>query len=260
MRNNTLPPSSLWIYGLVAAIAIGSIAVMFNSGVVKKYPTLIHADVIGSVYTVTIDDYMDNIDPASSTRHINLTAFWQDKEYVYVALEMDNGVKHAEEIGKIVQDAVHGHNSQSDKNYTGWHLFMHSVLDPYNKHLHLLILDDMQDADVVIRFTNLEDDHGLDAYGRTMQTLDSKKTNSLSFGHISVFEADKHYEEGLIQSIVEHELGHALGLKHSSSLESIMYPRVVIRDDRPITAIGECEYRAIKTLYVDSKIGQIPCD
>jgi hypothetical protein len=77
--------------------------------------------------------------------------------------------------------------------------------------------------------------------------MDSEKNSSLSFVHITVFEADELYEQGLMRSVVEHEPVHALGPQHSS-FRGIMYPSRTINDDKPLTAIGKCEYDAIRTL------------
>jgi hypothetical protein len=88
--------------------------------------------------------------------------------------------------------------------------------------------------------------------------MDSEKNSSLSFVHITVFEADELHEQGLMRSVVEYEPGHALGPQHSS-FRGIMYPSRTINDDKPLTAIGKCEYDAIRTLYAESKTCRVLC-
>jgi hypothetical protein len=63
-------------------------------------------------------------------------------------------------------------------NFTGWHVLLHSALDPYKKHVHIMLVDQLEDADVVNRLTNLKDDQGLGAYGRAILTMDGKKSNA----------------------------------------------------------------------------------
>lgn len=270
--------NGLSFWGLTGACSL-LIGVLFTVGYVndvlagKGRITVIQDE---SFPMLTLEDNNNgntaNSPPAATTMssgYIGTIALWKHKQNITISVQIEDGVKHSQEIKAIVLNAINGNRtdaassttSSNDINYTAWNSLLHAVLKSQGRDIIIhAALTDRENPDIVITITNREDDKGRNAYGRTVMTLDSHDHNNLSFVNIIVFKADEQYERHLLAPVITHELGHALGLQHSNSEKSIMYPRVVIVDNRPYSTIEECEYNAINALYVHLTVGSVSCD
>jgi len=59
-----------------------------------------------------------------------------------------------------------------------------------------------------------------------------------------------------LETIVRHELGHALGLAHSTATEDLMYP--IIKTNFPY--ISECDVSAMEKLYDGANTSEVICE
>lgn len=197
----------------------------------------------------------------SPSGYINTTAYWHRNGPLYAFIKIEDGVKHASAIKKFVQSVVNGNSSASNKmNYTGWNVLTNSVLSSHNKQISLLLTDQEKNANIIITFTNKADDAGHNAYGRTIMRLDRNDRTSLSSVQIFIFKTDQLYDRNILKPVVTHEMGHAFGLQHSTSQKSIMYPKIVVMDNKPVGTIEQCEFNAINNMYVESQVGKVPCE
>src|SRR5581483_3337284 len=95
----------------------------------------------------------------STMGYINTTAYWHGSGHLYAFIKIEDGVKHASVIKKLVQSAVDGNSSASNgMNYTGWNVLTNSVLDSHNKHIPLSLTDQEKNANITITFTDKADD------------------------------------------------------------------------------------------------------
>lgn len=86
-----------------------------------------------------------------------------------------------------------------------------------------------------------------------------KATFEIMFAEIRIYSASDLYEQGYIESVFKHELGHALGLGHATVEKSIMYSPLVIVENEVYADIGTCEFDATSSLYVDGILDVISC-
>jgi len=201
-----------------------------------------------------------DVSDSGSKGYINTTAYWHENNHLTVYLKMEDGIKYGNIAKEYVENAAYGNSSTSDAmNYTGWNVLTNSILDPHNKQMPILIVNQEKDANIVITFTNNVDDTGHNAFGRTIMKLDQNDRTSLSSVQIFIFTTDQLYHSKLLQPVITHEMGHALGLQHSTSQKSIMYPKIVVMGNKPVGTIAKCEFDAMDNLYVHNKVGQVPC-
>jgi len=197
----------------------------------------------------------------STMGYINTTAYWHGNGRIYAFIKIEDGVKHASDIKKLVRSAVNGNSSASnEKNYTGWNVLTDSVLRSHDKRMSLLLTDQEKNANIIITFTNKADDAGHNAYGRTIMKLDRNDRTSLSSVQIFIFKTNQLYDRNILKPVITHEIGHAFGLQHSTSQKSIMYPKIVVMDNKPVGTIEQCEFNAINNMYIESQVGKVPCE
>lgn len=90
--------------------------------------------------------------------------------------------------------------------------------------------------------------------GKT-RLLADKATGEIMQAEVYVYSADKLREHGMLEYVVAHELGHALGLSHSTDPKSMMYPLIELEDGHVVNHLGSCEAKGISALYLESRIG-----
>jgi matrixin len=184
---------------------------------------------------------------------IDIEGIW-DKQIIIVGFYTSPEVKHAEEIRALGYQAINGIESvQSGHNHTGWHLTFHSISDKASRApMHLIVDTDQykMPIDISVLFSNDAPERLDDKYFILAKTaLRIASNGTLVSANVTMFESDARYEEGLLMPLLLHELGHSLGLGHSTSDTSIMYPKLMIVNGYPIGEIGTCEIAALNAMY-----------
>ncbi len=108
--------------------------------------------------------------------------------------------------------------------------------------------------DILIRLTAEPHPNGKTT-AETILRLDGKTIES---SEIIIYHANQLYIDGEFITVLQHELGHAIGLGHSNYFGSVMYPSLVIINEELVGAISDCEAQGVELAY-SSNAGKVEC-
>ena len=106
-------------------------------------------------------------------------------------------------------------------------------------------------GDISITLTGLMD---ADGYSGFTKSIADESQNQILKSQITIYEADK-LTGNQIDAILRHEMGHALGLAHSTAPEDLMAPKM--QTEYPF--ISPCDVDAIISLYDGQSSSQVVC-
>jgi len=119
----------------------------------------------------------------------------------------------------------------------------------------LYFSEDESNYDILVLLTDNLHPNGK-TKAATLLYLDGKK---IIAADITIYESGLLYHDGEIIPVLQHELGHAIGLGHSNYAGSVMFPSLIVVDDEIIGHISECESEGVKTAY-SSFVERVECN
>jgi len=157
----------------------------------------------------------------------------------------------------VIDDSLthKGPEGTSSTYYLGWSGSLNYATELYSTKYPIpnsfdIIESGRGEGDIIINLSNLKDSDGYAGY--TKSIVDG---NEILKSHITIYDV-KNLSESQLYTITLHEMGHALGLAHSTAPEDLMYP--VIETDFPY--ISECDVSAIVSLYDGEIEGEVVCE
>ena len=106
-------------------------------------------------------------------------------------------------------------------------------------------------GDISITLTSLKD---TDGYSGFTKSIVDESQNQILKSQITIYEADK-LGGNQIGAVIRHEMGHAIGLAHSTAPEDLMAPQM--QTEYPF--ISPCDVDAIISLYDGQSSSQVVC-
>ncbi len=107
-------------------------------------------------------------------------------------------------------------------------------------------------ADIVVKLTNQINADGFSGY--TTSIVDTE-TNEILRTKITIFEVDT-WTDDEFAAIMRHEMGHAVGLSHSTDPSDLMFPSL---ENMTVPYISECDVEALVNLYSGGESSKVVC-
>jgi hypothetical protein len=176
---------------------------------------------------------------------ITTRAFWVDRASITLAVAAEGA---SEELAQQVETIISGNATAGSQ----WN----ALLSEFEHAPQIGLAASPESADVKVILTSAAQPEGKP--GMTRLFVD-KATGEIIKAEVYVYSADTVAGQGMLEYVVSHELGHALGLSHSTDPESIMHSLLELEDGEIVNHIGSCESSGLSSLYIESRIGSEDC-
>ncbi|MFB5612744.1 MAG: matrixin family metalloprotease [Nitrosarchaeum sp.] len=261
-RKNILLAKKNLIVIAISAIIVSAGFVAYSTYVVSVVGSQYKIDNIGNMqsgYIIqnlrgdTIDTWLSWRLVDGSTLNVNLV----DGQKYPDKAEIVRTVLLSEESIEIDDSLLHkGPKGVTSTYYVGWAGALADAAknptDFYIPHKFNLIESQKGEGDITIRLTTQRNGDGYSGYTKSIA---DDVQNQILKSEITIFEVDK-LSKAQFETILRHELGHALGLAHSTAPEDLMYP--TIETNYPY--ISQCNIDAMVSLYDGGKKSEVVCE
>jgi len=157
----------------------------------------------------------------------------------------------------IIDDSLtrKGSKGTSSTYYLGWSGALNDAAEHYSTKYPIpnsldIIESGRGEGDIIINLSNVRDSDGYAGY--TKSIVDG---NEILKSYITIYDT-KNLSKSQLSTIVRHEMGHALGLAHSTAPEDLMAPEITTH----FPYISECDVSAIVSLYDGGIDGEVVCE
>ena len=246
------------VSALVIAVVVGAYSVMF-------------ADLAGQQYRVEIDPQTSGYTIQNLKGDIIDTYLsWRLVEGEIITINILNADKFGDDVIEVVKKVIlsdevleidnsllhKGPKGTTSVMYVGWQAAMAEVAKTetslYVPAKFEVIESEKGEGDIIIELTTQRNADGFS--GWTNSIADASQ-NQILKSRITIFAVDT-MPPSALETIVRHELGHALGLAHSTATEDLMYPTI----ESNFPYISECDLDAIEKLYDGGNTSEVICE
>lgn len=201
----------------------------------------------------TIDTWLSWRLVSGSTMHVGVINGASFPEKIPLIKE----VVESEESIQIDDSLLHkGPKGSTSTYYVGWQgALKQAAAKPTQFYIptKLEVVDSTKgEGEITIILT---DDKSADGYSGYTKSIADDSQNQILKSTITIYDVGS-LNDGQFEAILRHELGHALGLGHSTAPEELMAPTIVTF----YPYISDCTVNTLSNLYDGSKNSQVICE
>jgi len=202
----------------------------------------------------------------------------REKEYRRLLVGREDRGKHYPgllELGLVVKDGFNFEKAPANKYRLSLHGMLYSIdIIDFNETYYLgwtgslkgaaelyptkypipnnfdIIESKRGEGDILILLSKFKNTDGYSGY--TKSTVDGNEILKIS---ITIYDVNN-LSKSQLSTIIRHEMGHALGLAHSTAPEDLMAAKITTN----FPYISECDVSAIAALYNGNIEGQVTCE
>jgi hypothetical protein len=195
-----------------------------------------------------LDGADEQVESDNSQHTIGANGYWDAGPVLFVYVSATDGVD-----GAAVESTVNLISSSTNSTVSEWN----ALLSTFEGSAPTLsVTRDPGQAHIKVTLTNQEHPEGKLGKARLYAV---KGVGQILSAEVEIFATNRMYEQGMLEYALAHELGHALGLSHSTDPHSIMHNLLKFEDGAVQNHVGSCEANGISALYVESVIGNTMC-
>lgn len=222
---------------------------LFFAVLLGMLPFASTSNVPAQVETVEfLDGAEENVETNDSVYTIGTNGYWDEGPVLLVYISAEQGVDEA-----AVNNAVDLINSSGNTTVSEWNQLLSSFEGSVPT---LSVTQDASRANIKVTLTDYEHHEGKLGKAR-LYTI--KGVGQVVSANVEIFNASQMHNSGSLEYALAHELGHALGLSHSTDPASIMHSVLRLENGVVQNHVGSCEANGLSALYIDSVIGNTTC-
>jgi hypothetical protein len=200
---------------------------------------------------------------SKGTHLIELVASWKTKPVIGVYIYADKSLAGRDDILKQVASTIVAlpvRNETSESSFASWNQLLANVSNG-NSALDPQIVNNISNNGVSGIVVNLTSESRQSYLALTQVAFDQDR--NIHWSKIKVLDTSSLYNQGILSDVINHEMGHALGLGHSNDQTSIMFSHVVISGNQNtatvVNHIGACERLGLLALSSNSETTEAAC-